>query len=75
MSDLENSTNHSEIRLLSWRELQAKLGGRSYSSICRDEKAGRLPQRVRLGERGFGWYSHEVDDALLSLPRVRRDAS
>lgn len=75
MSNHETSTDHSDVRLLSRQELQAKLGGRSYSSICRDEKAGRLPLRVRLGERGFGWYSHEIDAYLLSLPRGRRDAS
>ena len=82
MSNFETSTDQSEIRLLGWRELQAKLGGRSYSSVCRDEKAGRFPLRVRFGEGKRGkrgervaWYEHQVDAYLLSLPRGLRDVS
>ena len=70
MSNAEISIDHSELRLLGWRELRVKLGAtRSYASICRDEKEGIFPQRVRLGKRGFGWFSHEIDAYLLSSAR------
>jgi predicted DNA-binding transcriptional regulator AlpA len=69
MSNHETSTQYPEIRLIGWPELKTKLGGRSYSSVLRDEKADRFPRRVRVGERGFGWYAHEIDAYLLGLPR------
>ncbi len=75
MSKPETSIEHSEVRLLGWRELRTKLGGRSYTSICRDEREGRFPQRVLVGKRGIGWYRHEIDAFLLSLPRGPRDES
>jgi len=75
MSNHETSTQYPEIRLIGWSELKTKLGGRSYSSVLRDEKADRFPRRVRVGERGYGWYAHEIDEYLLRLPRASRDGS
>lgn len=75
MSNPITPSDTSEIRLLSSREVQARLGGRSYASICRDERAGDFPQRVRVGKNGIGWYAHELDAYLLSRPRGQRDAS
>jgi len=57
------------IRLLSWATLRKKLDGRSYSSVRRDEIAGRFPRRVKIGPRAVRWIEHEVDQLIESLPR------
>ena len=49
-----------------------EMTGRSYSSIYRDEKAGRFPPRVRLGPNSVGWYEHEVQDWVQTRERVRQ---
>ena len=51
------------MRYLSFRELQAKLGGRGRTTIYRDVNLGRLPQPVKLGSRLF-WIESAVDDKL-----------
>jgi len=66
-----------EMRVIGWHELQRKLGGRSTSSVRRDELAGKFPRRVRLGVGPHGqiaWFEHEIDRYLMSLARgVRHD--
>ncbi len=49
-----------------------EVTGRSYSSIYRDEKAGRFPARIRLGPNSVGWYEHEVQDWVQTRERVRQ---
>lgn len=51
---------------LTLRELSAKLGKRSRSSIYNDLAAGRLPQPVKLGGRLY-WPSDVVDAHLRDL--------
>jgi len=38
-----------------------RLTGLSYSTIYRLERAGRFPQRRRLGEHSVGWLRDEVE--------------
>jgi prophage regulatory protein len=49
---------------LSFRDLQAKLGGRGRTTIYRDVELGRLPKPIKLGSRLF-WNDAEIDAALI----------
>ncbi|MDC1198769.1 AlpA family phage regulatory protein [bacterium] len=51
------------MRYLSFRDLQAKLGGRGRTTIYRDVDLGRLPKPVKLGSRLY-WNDDEVDEKL-----------
>lgn len=54
------------MKLLSFRDLQAKLGGRGRSTIYRDLESGRLPKPVKIGSRLY-WNEADVDSALAGL--------
>lgn len=54
------------MKYLSFRDLQAKLGGRGRSSIYRDVECGRLPPPVKLGARLY-WNEAAIDDAIQHL--------
>jgi prophage regulatory protein len=41
------------------------------SKIDKLEREGKFPARIRLSERAVGWYEHEVDAYLASLPRAQ----
>ncbi|MFT5651725.1 MAG: prophage regulatory protein [Yoonia sp.] len=48
---------------LSFKDLQAKLGGRGRTTIYKDCELGRLPKPIKIGSR---LYSNEADiDATL----------
>jgi predicted DNA-binding transcriptional regulator AlpA len=51
---------------LTLKELSAKLGNRSRSSLYLDLAAGRLPQPVRLGGKLY-WPEGDVDAHLRNL--------
>ncbi|AXI54553.1 transcriptional regulator [Sulfitobacter sp. JL08] len=51
------------MRYLSFRDLQAKLGGRGRTTIYRDVEFGRLPKPVKLGSRLY-WNEAEIDAVL-----------
>jgi len=51
------------MRYLTFRDLQAKLGGRGRTTIYRDLELGRLPKPVKLGSRLY-WNEAEVDTWL-----------
>lgn len=54
------------MRYLSFRDLQAKLGGRGRTTIYRDVEVGRLPRPVKIGSRLF-WREDEIDAAISAL--------
>lgn len=54
------------MRYLSFRDLQAKLGGRGRTTVYRDVEAGRLPKPVKIGSRLY-WSEADVDAALAAL--------
>ncbi|WP_093921787.1 helix-turn-helix transcriptional regulator [Sulfitobacter brevis] len=51
------------MRYLSFRELQAKLGGRGRTTIYKDCELGRLPKPVKIGSRLY-WNEAEIDATL-----------
>ena len=52
-----------KMRYLSFPDLQAKIGGRSRSSIYRDLEVGRLPQPIKFGARLY-WIEADIDAPL-----------
>ena len=54
------------MRYLTFRELQEKLGGRGRTTIYRDLEAGRLPRPVKLGSRLY-WPEDQIDATLATL--------
>jgi prophage regulatory protein len=51
------------MRYLSFRDLQAKLGGRGRTTIYRDVDMGRLPKPVKIGSRLY-WNEADIDNTL-----------
>jgi predicted DNA-binding transcriptional regulator AlpA len=56
-------------RIVRWPTLRELLGGRSRSQIDRDERAGKFPLRVQVGEHAVGWFLDEVLAYLESRER------
>ena len=56
------------MRLLSFPDLQAKIGGRSRSSVYRDIALGRLPQPIKFGARLY-WNEADIDAALTAAKK------
>lgn len=54
------------MKYLNFKDLRAKLGGRSRSAIYLDLEAGRLPQPFKLGGRLY-WVEDEIDAHLGEL--------
>jgi len=48
---------------LSFRDLQAKLGGRGRTTIYRDVELGRLPKPAKIGSRLY-WNEADIDATL-----------
>ncbi len=51
------------MKLLSFQDLQVKLGGRSRSSVYRDVELGRLPKPIKFGLRVY-WNEDDIDAAI-----------
>jgi predicted DNA-binding transcriptional regulator AlpA len=54
------------MKYLTLKELRAKLGNRSRSSIYNDLAAGRLPQPIKIGAKLY-WPEADVDAHLRGL--------
>lgn len=50
-------------KYLTFKEVRAKLGGRSRSSIYNDLGAGRLPQPLKLGGKLY-WPAEDLEAFL-----------
>jgi prophage regulatory protein len=51
---------------LSFKDLQAKLGGRGRTTIYRDVDLGRLPKPLKIGSRLY-WNEADIDATLQSI--------
>jgi len=51
-----------------------KKCGLSYTTIWREEKAGRFPQRVLLTEKRVGWFEDEIEEWLESRVRFKEQS-
>ena len=51
------------MHYLSFKDLQAKLGGRGRTTIYRDVDLGRLPKPVKIGSRLY-WNEADIDATL-----------
>lgn len=60
------------MRYLTFRDLQAKLGGRGRSTIYRDIDAGRLPKPIKFGGRRY-WIEAEIDTILAGFAETVAD--
>lgn len=54
------------MKYLTFKDLQAKLGGRGRTSIYRDVDQGRLPRPKKLGARLY-WAEADIDAAISNL--------
>jgi prophage regulatory protein len=61
------------MKLLSFKEVQVILGGRSRSSIYRDIASNTIPQPYKLAGRVF-WRDDEVFDFIKSLNHTSSDS-
>lgn len=52
------------MKLLRGRDVAAKLGYRSLTSIYAAVNDGTLPRPVRIGPRATAWPEHEVDQVI-----------
>jgi predicted DNA-binding transcriptional regulator AlpA len=57
------------MNYLSFPGLQAKIGGRSRSSIYRDIDLGRLPRPIKLGSRLY-WNEADIDANLQARSKA-----
>ncbi|SFL39624.1 helix-turn-helix transcriptional regulator [Shimia haliotis] len=51
------------MNLITFQELQRKLGGRSRSQIYRDLEANRIPRPIKFGSRLY-WNEADIDAAI-----------
>ena len=61
------------MKLLSFKEVQVILGGRSRSSIYRDVASNSIPQPYKLARRVF-WRDYEIFDFIKSLNHKSADS-
>jgi predicted DNA-binding transcriptional regulator AlpA len=76
LTDQNSTAQGKPLRILRLPEVLKKVGFRSKSSIYaleRDHEKTGFPLRVALCEskRASGWYEHEIDQYLASLPRLK----
>ena len=63
------------MRIVRFRELSERKGITwSRTHVDREEKAGRFPQRIRIGTNSVGWVEDEVDQWLAERAQ-RRDTA
>ena len=53
------------MRYLTFRDLQAKLGGRGRTTIYRDMELGRLPRPYKIGGRLY-WEESDIEAAVAA---------
>ncbi len=66
--------NLSPVRIIR-KKVVRERDGLSDTTRWRRIKEGSYPKPIRLGPNSVGWYEHEIDDYLASLPRIDSDIS
>lgn len=56
------------MKLITFEQLRAKLGGRGRTSIYRDVESGRLPKPVKIGSRLY-WDESVVEEFFATNAR------
>lgn len=64
-------SNHRILRL---KEVRARVGNLSHTSIYEGAAKGTFPKPIKLGGRASGWLEHEID-AWIAGRIAARDAS
>jgi len=74
MNSILNSTseNTSPLRIIRLKEV-LHLTSISESTIRRKIENKTFPIPIQLSARAVGWYEHEIQNYLLSLPRASMD--
>jgi prophage regulatory protein len=62
------SDAHSDIRLLNLRQVQAKIGGITRTTIWRWVRAGQFPAPVALGAQRIAWREDVIDKWIATRP-------
>jgi len=62
------ATRGINVNYLTFTTLQAKIGGRSRSSIYRDIEMGRLPKPIKFGARLY-WLETDIDAAMTAAQK------
>jgi predicted DNA-binding transcriptional regulator AlpA len=71
-ADVVKNHHDTPVSIISVKQVQALLGI-SRTTIWRkthDPDDGSFPVPVRLSHKSIGFYAHEIEAYLLSLPRV-----
>ena len=67
-----NCTRTHQMNLITFKNLQTKLGNRSRSAIYCDLDHGRLPQPIKMGRRSY-WLESDVDQHILNLQDAQNE--
>jgi prophage regulatory protein len=60
------------MRIVRFRELSERKGITwSRTHVDREERAGRFPQRVKIGPNSIGWVEDEIDQWLAERAQQR----
>jgi prophage regulatory protein len=57
------------MNCFSFKDLQAKLGGRGRTTIYRDCELGRLPKPIKIGSRLY-WNEADIDATLQASEKA-----
>jgi prophage regulatory protein len=57
------------MQYLSFKDLQAKLGGRGRTTIYKDCELGRLPKPIKIGSRLY-WNEADIDATLQASEKA-----
>ena len=65
---MDYSVPPSKIKIIRWKQLREKLGGKeapSKTAVWRWERDGLFPKRIKIGPNTSAWFEDEVDNYLL----------
>ena len=72
MGCIQTEEDTQMTQLISFKQLRAKLGGRSRSACYIDLEVGRLPKPIKIG-RILYWDEDRLNEHLFSLQNIDED--